>query len=511
MTVTMRVFVVLMGLGLTGTPARAESAPMTGADSMCRLWDGETRMVNALWVENPPERKMGEGRNAVVIADLKGPGIITMIHFALPATLKLDRSVTLRMYWDGESRPSVECPLVDFFCDPNGALERVDSALVNKKRGWNAYFLMPFARSARIEVLAENPRYPTQWDTSPCYSCVMYREVKKLPKRLGYFHAQWRQETLLLGKSDYEVFTAQGRGHFIGWNMTIRGAGASPGYPVDENEKFFVDGENEARVEWQGLEDSFGFSWGFPEAANSFPYTGYQPYLNGGAAAYRFCVNDRIGFKKSLRMTVGFGKNEDRSFFEIFSKPDNPLQFSSVAYWYQIEPHAPFPPLPPVRERQPAPAAEPKPADAAKYDAAGETVVLNCGKTGGDIAYLKEGWDFVLTRGFLYAGWPTAINHCWADKTSLEFDITCPKGASGTLKLFILDGDNFQGGRRQSIAVAGRKISEYQNFQKGQWIETPIGAGDTGEGRIPVVITNLKPEANAVVSLIRFVAGGPTH
>ena len=138
--------------------------------SLATLTRGKTHMVKALWIENPPDLKMGDGRSAVTIANLKGPGVITMIHFAMPETMKLTRDTWLRMWWDGETDPSVECPLVDFFCDPNGALDRVDTALVNKKRGWNSYFPMPFAKSARIEIVCENPRYPATRQRTPCYS-----------------------------------------------------------------------------------------------------------------------------------------------------------------------------------------------------------------------------------------------------------------------------------------------------------------------------------------------------
>jgi len=488
---------------LVGSVAVGQQSFPPDLGSMCRFWDGETKMVNALWIENPPESKFGEGRDSVAVFDVKGPGVITMIHFAMPQGLSLDRGTILRMYWDGEENPSVNCPLVDFFCDPNGALEQVDTALVTKKRGWNAWFVMPFAKSARIEVLCDNKRYGAAWQRNPCYSYVMYRPLEKMPEDAGYFHAEWRQQTLLLGKEDYTVFEATGRGHFIGWNVTVRGAGApTNGYPVDENEKFFVDGEEKASIEWQGIEDSFGFSWGFPETAATFAYMGWQPYYKVGAAAYRFCLNDRITFKKSLVMRVGFGENEDRMFFDNFSKPENPLQFSSVAYWYQTEPHQPIAPLPAARDRWPV--FHCGPVDPAKYRASGETVVINCGKLQQDVEFLEDGWDFAIKSGFQYAGWSTEINHCWADEKTLEFDILCPKGAQGVLKLFILDGDNMLGGRKQSVTVAGRALGEYANFQKGQWIEAPISAADTSEGRISVAMKNLVPQANAVVSCIRF-------
>lgn len=164
-------------------------------DSLWKLWDGETKQANALWHENPEEVQFGEGRTKVVIADLRGPGVITMLHFALPKTKMLNRDTILRIHWDGETNPSIEVPLVDFFCDPNGVLEQVDSALVNEKRGWNCYFLMPFEKSARIELESQNPDHPGGLArVNPCYGYVMYRTLKSLSPNAGYFHACWRQE-----------------------------------------------------------------------------------------------------------------------------------------------------------------------------------------------------------------------------------------------------------------------------------------------------------------------------
>lgn len=472
-------------------------------DSLYRLQDGETKQVNALWGENPKEMQFGEGKTKVVIADIKGPGIITMIHFALPQAMRLNRDTILRIFWDGEKTPSVESPLVDFFCDPNGALERVETVLTNKKRGWNCYFPMPFARSARVEVEMDNARYPRgSWSANPCYSYVIYRTVKSLPADAGHFHATWRQESLLLGKSDYKAAEMVGRGQFIGWNCTVRAPGTPAiWYPVDENVDFRVDGEKEPSISWQGIEDGFGFSWGFPEQANGFQYTGYQPYYNG-ASAYRFTINDRITFKKSLNMSVGFGPNESPMFREVFSKPGNELELSSVAYWYQTEPHKAFRPLPAARNRRPSGLA----GTAGSHEA-GETLVLQCGAMNGEDQYLADGWDFVFRNGYSFDGpqWLSDIKHCWADFDTLEFDIVCPKGVSGTMRLFILDGDNFQGGRKQSVTVAGKLLGEYENFQSGKWIEVPISAADTSNGSIPVVMKNLKPGSNAVVSIVRVV------
>jgi hypothetical protein len=186
----------------------------------------------------------------------------------------------------------------------------------------------------------------------PCYSYVMYRSLDKVAKDTGYFHASWRQEALKLGQRDYVALEAKGKGKCVGWNVTCRLPGRD-GYPVDENEKFYIDGEKEASVEFQGLEDSFGYSWGFPETENIFPLTGWFPFMKG-AAAYRFFIQDAISFEKSLRVAIGFGVNEEPRLRPAFSQDGSTLQFSSVVYWYQLEPHAPLPSMLSVAERAPA-------------------------------------------------------------------------------------------------------------------------------------------------------------
>jgi hypothetical protein len=480
-----------------------------------RLSEDRVVTVNALWGENPPERQFSGGRNRVVIASLKGPGIITMMHFALPQAMKLDRALILRIYWDGERRPSVESPLVDFFCDPNGALERVDSALVNKKRGWNCYFPMPFRRSARVELTWDGRGGGASWSSAPCYSYVTYRQVPKLPAGSAYFHAVWNQASLLLGKADYPVFSAVGRGQFVGWNMTIRSVAPAPeGYPVDENVKLTVDGEKQASTEWQGLEDGFGFSWGFPPEPNAFPYTGWQPFMDG-AAAYRFCLSDRVDFRRSFRMAVGFGAREGPFFKRQYSQAGSPLQLSSVAYWYQTEPHAPFAPLPAYRQRLPGLGAK-QAAEARerskRYRQAGEAVVLNCGLPANEEEYLAPGWDYRLVRGYSYndaAGtlWKGPVRSCWAGDRSLAFELLCPRGSSGLLRLFMVDGDRFQGGRRQRVFVNERQVADVSEFAEGKWVEAPVSSAEAASGRIRVRIANLRAGANVVVSQVRFVAG----
>jgi len=481
-----------------------------GIEDLPRLVAGRVRAENALWIENALTARFNSSKQ-VVVADIKGPAVITMIHFAMPAVMKLNRDVLLKAYWDGETAPSIDCPLVDFFCDPAGLRDAVDTSLVNKRRGFNAYFPMPFRTSAKIELVYDGPMSPGEelWKAMPCYSYVMYRTLREVPQDNGYFHSSWRQEGLLLGTRDYTALEARGKGKFVGWNVTIRRPGRT-NYPVDENEKFYIDGEQTASVEFQGLEDSFGFSWGFPPTESIFPLTGWFPFMKG-ACAYRFFVDDAISFERSLDVKIGFGVNEDPSFRKEFGKPGNTLQLSSVVYWYQTEPHAPLPTMPEAARRTPAPEVafwpdkENLPATA-DLQRRGVQLLMLCGRPEREIIYAEPGFAAKARSGYTYAGWGMPVYHCRADDKELAAELSVPKGAKGTVRLYVIDPDNFQGGRKEELIVAGKSLGVVEEFQEGRWLERVVSSEESAQGQIAIQARNLRQGSNAVISIIEWVA-----
>jgi hypothetical protein len=490
-------------LGAASLPAQPS------LEDLASLRPGRTKAENALWIENPLSARFNSSKR-VVVADLKGPAVITMIHFAMPATLKLNRDLLLRMYWDGEPSPSVDVPLVDFFCDPAGLRERVDTALVNKRRGFNTYFPMPFRRAAKIELLYDGPVEPGDelWKIMPCYSYVMYQTQKSIPRDTGYFHASWRQEGLLLGKRDYVALEAKGKGKFVGWNVTVRTPGRA-GYPVDENEKFYIDGETTASVEFQGLEDSFGFSWGFPESENFFPLTGYFPFMKG-AAAYRFFTRDAISFEKSLRVAIGFGVNESPWFRTEFSKPGSTLQLSSTVYWYQTEPHAPLPHTLSVADRAPAPEQPFWPdketlPSVDELKSRGVKLRMHCGRPDKEIIYAENGYGAAAKTGFAWSGWGLPVYSARAGDKELSIELSVPANAAGLVRLYVIDPDDFQGGRAENLFVAGDDLGPVEHFQDGKWVEHPVTREQTAEGKVLIRAVNTRQTSNAVLSIIEWV------
>lgn len=496
---------------LSALPAWAQD--LTG---LSKLTPGRTRAENALWIETPDAQRFHTSKT-ITVAEIKGPGVITMIHFAYPQLAiakpkeyQLGRDLLLRMYWDGETEPSVDCPFVDFFCDPAGLREVVNTALVNKKRGWNAYFPMPFRISARIVLEYDGPEPPGEklWTMMPCYSYVCWRQVEPLAGDEGYFHAQWRQASCLMGKEDYKALEATGRGKFVGWNVTLRRPG-TPGYPVDMNEKFYVDGEKSPSSEFQGIEDSFGFSWGFPEAENVFPLTGYWPFKQG-AAAYRFFIGDAISFEKSLRVDIGFGEREHPMFRDQFSRAGTSLHLSTTCYWYQAEPHAKFPAMPAVADRGPAPEElfwpdKPVEPDLEQLKARGVAFHMLCGRPGKQIVLAAPGFDAQLKQGHAWAGWPPPVYHALTDDNDLHIELAVPAGATGTLRLYMIDPDHFGDGRVQQVTVDDQSLGEVKAFPQGRWLEVKVTPEMSRDGRLSIHAVNRNPKGNAVISIIEWV------
>jgi hypothetical protein len=340
----------------------------------------------------------------------------------------------------------------------------------------------------------------------PCYSYVCYRTLKRVPADTGYFCASWRQEELLLGKKEYLALETIGRGKFVGWNVTVRNPYLEK-FPADENEKFFIDGEAHASVEFQGLEDSFGFSWGFPPTDTLFPLTGYFPFHTNGAAAYRFFVQDAINFHKSLKVSIGFGDTET-GWKQNYSCAFHALQFSSTVYWYQMGPRSRLPEMPPAAERAPEarrlfwPAGLPysSPAD---FESKGGKLLVGCGLSSAETVCHQPGYSVSIDPKIQqWVIWDGDVFYCRMNRQKFEVDLNLPKGSKGTLRLYIIDPDNFQGGRKETIVVGGETVGTFENFQKGRWIDVAVGGEKTSDGKLSIQVINARKGSNAVLSNI---------
>ena len=308
-----------------------------GANAARDLGQG-WKVAPAVWIQ--PGKTL-------TMAEIEGPGAIQSIWLA-GRTIR--RECILRIYWDGQEHPSVECPLGDFFAVGWGVFAQVTSipVSVNPNNGVNCYWEMPFRKSCRITV--EN----RAGDQVPCYYQVNYT-LTDVPDDAAYFHAQFRRNNPLPYMENHTIIDGiKGKGHFIGTAMSW---GANNNNWWGEGEvKFFMDGDGEfPTICGTGLEDYFGGAYDWDVDGNyvtySTPYLGMHQVILGGEtyranqrfSMYRWHVMDPIRFEDNLRVTIqalGWRTDPDRRYL--------PLQddISSVAYWYQTLPTAPFPELP---------------------------------------------------------------------------------------------------------------------------------------------------------------------
>jgi hypothetical protein len=256
----------------------------------------------------------------------------------------------LRVYWDDQEQPAIECPVGDFFACGWGKYAPLNSLAicVNPGSAFNCYWEMPFRKRARFTMtnIAD--------DTMTLYYQINYT-LTDVPEDCAYFHAQFRRANPLPYQTDYTILDGvQGKGHFVGTYMAW-GVNNS-GWWGEGEIKFFMDDDDEfPTICGTGTEDYFCGSYNFENKETkqyeefTTPYAGlsqvirpdgvYQSQMRFGM--YRWHITDPIRFQQKLRVTIqALGCRRDRRYL--------PLQddIASVAYWYQTLPTAPFPNLP---------------------------------------------------------------------------------------------------------------------------------------------------------------------
>lgn len=309
-------------------------------------------------VSNPT---MGPGGSDIMgpgdwkeIANIEGPGVITHIWFTLSRQRDyVLKDCVMRIWWDDEPEPSVEVPIGEFFGLGHGKYYDVHSLPfeTGNQRGYNCFFPMPFKKRARIEF-----HNSPDLELRRLFYHINYKKVSQLPEDTLYFHAQYRQDKPTGGPDPYTILEAEGRGHFVGmfyYNRTNTG-----GWWGDGGETFYIDGRT---VPGTGQEDYFGQGWSFGDGENALRFgsplyeSATKPVLADNSF-YRFHIEDPIPFKESFRMVMRHGAENERN-----------DDYSTVAFWYQSEPHKPFPKLPVAKDRYPS-KPYPKPEDTGNTD-----------------------------------------------------------------------------------------------------------------------------------------------
>jgi len=311
----------------------------------------EVTKIGQKWVVNTASRDLGQKwknrpliildkESTTTIMDIDGPGCIQ--HIWITVDNKRFRNLIMRIYWDNEETPSVESPIGDFFC--NGFNTRTNILAlpinVNPSGGLNCYFPMPFRKHVKITI--ENLAPEEAWGF---FYTVNYT-LTEVADDEAYFHAQFRRTNPLPYKEDYVIVdNIKGKGQFVGVYMAWQQNNKN--WWGEGEVKMFLDGDSEfPTICGTGTEDYFGGAWCFQETYSA-PFMGYPLGVKNEAkqgdrhGLYRFHIMDPIRFENDLKVTMqAIGWRSEGRYL--------PLQddISSVAYWYQAEPHNNFKKLP---------------------------------------------------------------------------------------------------------------------------------------------------------------------
>jgi len=284
---------------------------------------------------------------SVVLADIKGPGVITHIWMTQRDHY---RQCLIKITWDNASRPSVLVPLGDFFCLGHGIVNSFQSALfsasTNKPNQFdqgcalNCYLPMPFAERAVVELVNQSR------ETHGQYFYIDYETLPEPPAdELGYFHAEFRRtnpfggwghevrvnsnEANVINKgktaweNNYVILQTRGRGHYIGCNLSVTNFQGT--WWGEGDDMIWVDGYKwPPDLHGTGSEDYLNQAWGMQP--NAFMRNGssiYEGNTDGYQTSYVFHLENPVRFTKDIKVTIEHGHGNHLA-----------NEMSSVAYWY---------------------------------------------------------------------------------------------------------------------------------------------------------------------------------
>jgi hypothetical protein len=310
------------------------------ADAAAEL--GQNWKVNPFVIIEPNE--------VLTIAEMTGPGAIQQMWMTPTGNW---RTTIMRIYWDDEKEPSVEVPVGDFFGMGWGEFAVLNSLAitVNPGSAFNSYWKMPFRKKCRMTMENRNTT------AMRLYYQVNYT-LTEIPEDEGYFHAQFRRSNPTTNASHTLLDGVSGKGHYVGTYMTV--GVTNNGWWGEGEIKFFMDGDKDfATIVGTGTEDYFNGSYNFENKTTkqyqefSTAYAGLHQVIRPDGlyrsqqrfGMYRWHILDPIRFDKDLKVTI-----QDLGWRSRGRYLPQKSDISTVSYWYQAEPHAPFPKLPVTNE-----------------------------------------------------------------------------------------------------------------------------------------------------------------
>ncbi len=327
-----------------GTPVETLQWPLPAAAK------AELEAVRQAWLEaqSAPPAPLASG-TAVQEGSLEpgrsvelrrsGTGVIRELRVAVqPATPEALRAVRLTMTWNGDSRPSVEMPVGDFFGHArSGHAEaaRFSSLLlgVTKDEAYSR-FPMPFANGAVIALHNDSAGTVVRVRVA-----IAVEPLPSLPANWGLFRATHREARAAVeggprygarGIPGHRVLEVDGPGKYVG--VLMRTDWPHEGWWGEGDWMIWTDEHGwPPSYHGTGSEEYFNSGWCLFDRKAISGYVAVHP---GYPSEYSFHLNDAFQFQRRLEVaveTVGWDKAD------VQIREEHPV-WATTAYWYARPP-----------------------------------------------------------------------------------------------------------------------------------------------------------------------------
>ena len=250
------------------------------------------------------------------LADITHRGAVRAVSISLArgddATLQ---NVWLEARWDGSALPAVSAPLADLFLTGAGERSPARGLLAGydptRHTGY-LYFPMPFARSARFELVNRSGSPVTaRWQIQQ--SATDYARVGT---QVGEFHATFAHDSATRLGYDYVMLKAREEGKVVGVSFTEAGPlNRFLTLFMEGDERIYIDRSNTPQIYGTGTEDFFdGGYYYFPNGPFTLPSHGLTDKENapagGRTSQYRLLLDDPWPFRDGIRVGIEHGAGD---------------------------------------------------------------------------------------------------------------------------------------------------------------------------------------------------------
>ena len=281
--------------------------------------NADTKIIDTSFSIKPNDTKQ--------VVELNNGGRITGIEISPSSSFSsLYKNIIVRVFWDDEKTPAIDCPVADFFGFAFGK-PSMQSLLIGSENNICYSFLpMPFDNRARIEFYYLNGK-DSMLSAIDLHAKIYYTLQPRNADKEGKFYAYRNSERTKDGEP-HVFLNIQGKGHYVGSVLQAQGVKTGMTIFFEGDDSTVID--NEMRFHGTGSEDYFNGGWyallNRWDSKMSLPLHGALDYSLAFArtGGYRFYLTDKMSFEKSIYQSIEHGGEHNAV----------PGLYTSVSFFY---------------------------------------------------------------------------------------------------------------------------------------------------------------------------------